>query len=58
MRYHWPGNVRELENFIERVVILGSEDKSQNGSQENMNATHYYIMQDLNLSRQLAPEEK
>jgi len=25
--YDWPGNVRELENTIERIVILGSEDK-------------------------------
>jgi formate hydrogenlyase transcriptional activator len=25
--YPWPGNVRELENFIERAVILTSEDE-------------------------------
>ncbi len=25
--YPWPGNVRELENVIERLVVLGSDDK-------------------------------
>lgn len=25
-RHTWPGNIRELENFIERYVILGSEE--------------------------------
>jgi formate hydrogenlyase transcriptional activator len=24
LRYNWPGNVRELQNFIERVIILKS----------------------------------
>ncbi len=24
--YDWPGNVRELRNFIERVVVMSSED--------------------------------
>ncbi|MBU1155735.1 MAG: sigma-54 dependent transcriptional regulator, partial [Proteobacteria bacterium] len=26
MSYHWPGNVRELENYIERAVILSSDE--------------------------------
>ncbi|BEQ14039.1 nif-specific transcriptional activator NifA [Desulfoferula mesophila] len=26
MTYHWPGNVRELENYIERAVILSSDE--------------------------------
>jgi PAS domain S-box-containing protein len=25
-RYDWPGNVRELENFIERLVIISTEN--------------------------------
>jgi two-component system response regulator AtoC len=25
-KWHWPGNLRELENWIARVVILGSEE--------------------------------
>ncbi|MHC1742113.1 MAG: sigma-54-dependent transcriptional regulator [Syntrophobacteraceae bacterium] len=25
--YPWPGNVRELENMIERLVVLGSDDR-------------------------------
>ena len=29
--HSWPGNVRELENFVKRIVVLGSED---NVSQE------------------------
>ncbi len=24
--YHWPGNVRELENFIERAVLLSTDE--------------------------------
>jgi DNA-binding NtrC family response regulator len=27
-QWHWPGNLRELENWIARVVILGSEEES------------------------------
>ena len=26
LNYHWPGNVRELENFVERTVILSSDE--------------------------------
>ncbi|MBM4332573.1 MAG: GAF domain-containing protein [Deltaproteobacteria bacterium] len=25
-QYNWPGNVRELENFIQRFLVLGSEE--------------------------------
>ncbi|GIW79949.1 MAG: sigma-54-dependent Fis family transcriptional regulator [Gemmatales bacterium] len=25
--YNWPGNVRELENYIERAIVLHSEDE-------------------------------
>ncbi len=25
-RYDWPGNVRELQNYIERAVVLGTDD--------------------------------
>ena len=25
-KWHWPGNLRELENWIARVVILGSQE--------------------------------
>jgi transcriptional regulator with PAS, ATPase and Fis domain len=24
--YEWPGNVRELRNFVERIVVMSSED--------------------------------
>jgi formate hydrogenlyase transcriptional activator len=27
MRYHWPGNVRELENFLERALIVASDEE-------------------------------
>jgi two-component system, NtrC family, response regulator AtoC len=27
--YHWPGNVRELENFIRRLVVLGSAERAR-----------------------------
>ena len=26
LAHSWPGNVRELENFVKRIVVLGSED--------------------------------
>ena len=28
--YWWPGNVRELENYVKRIVILGSDVPIQN----------------------------
>jgi two-component system, NtrC family, response regulator AtoC len=27
--YHWPGNVRELENFVRRLVVLGSAERAR-----------------------------
>ena len=26
MEYHWPGNVRELENYIQKVIVLASDE--------------------------------
>src|SRR4030095_16838336 len=26
LAHSWPGNVRELENFVKRIVVLGSEE--------------------------------
>ena len=26
MRYYWPGNVRELENYIQKIIVMGSEE--------------------------------
>jgi two-component system response regulator AtoC len=26
LRYPWPGNIRELENFVRKMVALGSEE--------------------------------
>ncbi|TLU65157.1 sigma-54-dependent Fis family transcriptional regulator [Thalassotalea litorea] len=30
LNYHWPGNVRELFNFIERLVVMGGAENSNN----------------------------
>ncbi len=26
MEYHWPGNVRELENYIQKIIVLGTDE--------------------------------
>ncbi len=39
--YPWPGNVRELRNFIERVVILSSEDDGEGSISANELLMHF-----------------
>jgi two-component system nitrogen regulation response regulator NtrX len=39
--YPWPGNVRELRNFIERVVILSSEDDKDGWISANELLMHF-----------------
>jgi len=35
MKYHWPGNVRELENYMERAVVISSDNQLTAGDFPN-----------------------
>ncbi len=26
MHYYWPGNVRELENYVQKIIVMGSDE--------------------------------
>jgi DNA-binding NtrC family response regulator len=41
-RYTWPGNIRELQNFIERSVILSSDNQLRPPISELRNKVEHY----------------
>jgi formate hydrogenlyase transcriptional activator len=41
-RYTWPGNIRELQNFIERSVILSSDNQLRPPLSELRNKVEHY----------------
>ena len=41
-RYSWPGNIRELQNFIERSVILSSDNQLRPPLSELRNKVEHY----------------
>jgi len=43
LEYRWPGNVRELENLIERLVVLGKEERISVGSMPSDISKIYHI---------------
>jgi DNA-binding NtrC family response regulator len=50
-RYTWPGNIRELQNFIERSVILSSDNQLRPPLSELRNKVEHYAATGETLDR-------
>jgi len=59
IEYNWPGNVRQLKNFVERSVVVSTDEvieiKDVEGITETYHYVNYSVNDDHNVHANIAP---